>query len=246
MSVLYKAISGMKIEQERMEIISRNLAGASVPGFKSQEVLSLDFDGYLNNSSKTGQGALMEGEFVDYSKGPINKTGRDLDFAIVGEGFFQVESENGQNTFLTRSGRFRLNAAGELIGSNGFKVVGDTNLSFGPNVNLNDIEIAPNGLIKSGEGAVIGKLKIMQVTDLDNLEKVSGVLYRPKAGSEDIVRELPDDERNIQGRAIEGANISTVKEMVTMISTMRKFEMGQKMIKLKDGLKDKEFSTFGS
>jgi flagellar basal-body rod protein FlgF len=245
MSVLYKAVSGMKVEQERMEIISRNLAGSSAPGFKSQTLVSLDFDGYLNNSSKTGQGALIEGNFVDYSKGPINKTGRDLDFAIVGKGFFQVESENGQNTFLTRSGRFRLNAAGELIGSNGFKVVGDTNLTIKPNVNLNEIQISPNGLIKTGKGAVIGKLKIMEVTNLHNLEKVSGVLYRPKAGSGEIPYELPDDERNIQGRAVEGANISTVKEMVTMISTMRKFEMGQKMIKLKDGLKDKEFQTFG-
>ena len=72
------------------------------------------------------------------------------------------------------------------------------------------------------------------------------VYYQLPAKYEDMAEEMEVGEFSLSGRTLENANITPVKEMVNMIDSMRKYEMAQRLLKMRDGLKNKEFQTFGS
>ncbi|MCM8540390.1 MAG: flagellar hook basal-body protein [Lentisphaeraceae bacterium] len=244
MAIHYKVLSSMDIEVQRQESIAKNLAGAPIPGYKGESVISSDFDGYLNQFDATGQGAAFEKSTIDYNAGPVKHTGRPLDFAIAKDGFFEVTTSDGQ-AFYTRNGRFTLSPDGKLITSEGYEVAADRgNISFGEDVNVSDLAVSSNGKLSVG-GEEIGQLKIVQFKDLNNLERMSSSYFKLNDEFRNEVTTMEPGKIKIMGRTLEQSNISIVKEMITMIDSMRKFEMAQKLMKAADGLKTKELSTFG-
>ena len=244
MALIYKVLSSMDIEIQRQEAIAKNLAGAPVPGFKGESVISSDFDGYLNQYSETGQGTVYNENSIDFNKGPVKHTGRNLDFAIGNEGFFEVTNSKGES-FYTRNGRFTLSNSGELITGEGYKVSGrNGDLAFGANDNMNEIEIGSDGTISVG-GNTIGALKVVEFANIDNLQRLSGSYFTLKNGHQNEVAEIDPLKVRVMGRTLEESNISIVKEMISMIDSMRKYEMSSKLLKMTDGLRSKELSTFG-
>lgn len=244
MAIIYKVLSSMDIEVQRQESIAKNLAGAPIPGYKGESVISSDFDGYLNQFNATGQGAVHEASSIDFNAGPVKNTGRALDFAIGQDGFFEVNTVNGQS-FYTRNGRFTLSPEGKLITSEGYEVAGrNGSIQIAEDQNVNDLVVSADGSLSIG-GKDIGQLKVVEFGNMENLDRVSSSYFQLKEGSRNAVTDMSPDKVKIMGRTIEQSNISIVKEMITMIDSMRKFEMAQKMLKASDGLKTKELSTFG-
>lgn len=244
MALIYKVLSSMDIEIQRQEAIARNLAGAPVPGFKGESVISSDFDGYLNQYSETGQGTVHNENSIDFNKGPVKYTGRNLDFAIANDGFFEVVNNRGES-FYTRNGRFTLSNSGELITSEGYKVAGrGGDLVFGASDNMNEMEIASNGTITVG-GNTIGSLKVVEFQDMNNLQRLSGSYFALKNGHQNEAAEIDPLKLRVIGRTLEESNISIVTEMISMIDSMRKYEMASKVLKMTDGMRAKEQSTFG-
>jgi len=244
MAIIYKVLSSMDIEIQRQEAIAKNLAGAPVPGFKGESVVSTDFDGYLNQYTAEGQGTVYDQNSINFEKGPVKHTGRNLDFAIGNEGFFEVTNSKGES-FYTRNGRFTLSNSGELITSEGYKVEGRTgDLAFDATDNMNEIEIGADGTISVG-GKEIGALKVVEFANMNNLERMSGSYFAVKRGNQNEVSELDPNQIRVMGRTLEESNISIVKEMISMIDSMRKYEMASKVLKMTDGLRSKEQSTFG-
>lgn len=244
MAINYKVLSAMDIEVQRQESIAKNLAGAPIPGYKGESIVSSDFDGYINQFSATGQGAVHEKNSIDYNAGPVRHTGRALDFAIAQDGFFEVNTVDGQSLY-TRNGRFTLSPEGKLITSEGYEVAGERgSLQFDEDENVNDLIVSADGKL-SIAGRDIGQLKIVEFKDMDNLERMSSSYFKIPNEFRNQVTSMDTNKIKIMGRTIEESNISIVKEMISMISSMRKFEMAQKLMKAADGLKSKELSTFG-
>lgn len=124
------AVSGLDAEQNAMTTLGNNLANESTPGYKSQEA---EFASLLSqtanagtapnalgtqggvNALQFGMGAQVGGVSVNQSQGTLTNTGNPLDFAIQGNGYFQVQGTSG--TFLTRAGQFSLDAQGNLVDS---------------------------------------------------------------------------------------------------------------------------------
>lgn len=245
MAVIYKVLSAMDIEAQRQESIARNLAGAPIPGFKGENVISSDFDGYLNQYSVSGQGSVFESNNINFEAGPLKHTGRVLDFAIANEGFFEVTNANG-DVMYTRNGRFTLSPDGTLLSTEGYTVSAKSgNLQFDNDADMNKLRVTHNGKITL-DGDEVGTLKIVEVADVKNLERISSSYFRLKEGHRNEATTMEDDKINIVGRSLEESNISIVKEMISMIDTMRKYEMSSKVLKMTDGLRTKELSTFGS
>lgn len=247
MSVAYKALSSMEIEMRRQESIARNMSGASLPGYKGEVVLSSDFDGYVDKFSESGQGTVFDSQKVDYDPGAIKHTNRPLDFALSGKGFFEVTTDKG-DVLYTRNGRFRLSNSGEIQTAEGYKLSstgGD--LSFGESDNLNELIVKENGdlALRSSTGEKsIGTLKIVNIEDTSKLQRLSASYFNLAAKDQNLAEEMEAGEFQISGRSIEMANISAVKEMITMVSSMRRFEMAQRVMKMSDGLRNKEHQTF--
>ncbi len=198
--------TGLK-QERKMETIANHLANVDTSGFKA-DILS--FDEMLNIHMA-----------VDFTQGDIKMTGNNLDFAISGEGFFKVQTQQGVR--YTRSGNFTLNNEGLLVTQNGDPVLGE-----GGEITIKGTDIYCN---EAGEifvdGTLSDKLDIVTFNSLENLQKEGSSLFVYKGDPADATA---PEKVSVKQKALERPNVSTVVEMTKMIETMRTYEALQKMI----------------
>jgi len=229
---LYIAMSGAKQTLLAQASNANNLANSQTTGFKS------DFEQFrampVYGPGHPGRVyAMAERPGSDFSPGPIQTTGNDLDVAIKGDGWFAVEGENGKEAY-TRSGDLRITPEGRLETGNGRAIYGDAGPIIIPAAEK--IDIGTDGtisIIPLGENettvAVIGRIKMVK-PDLDNMEKRNDNLIYTKDGS---VPAASVDVNLVQG-ALEGSNVNTVSALVEMIELARNFELQTKVMKNAD------------
>src|SRR5919199_2276980 len=126
---LYIAASGMLYEMVRQDQIANDLANASTPGYKADRATQRSFGDILLQNTVTGQpvgplglGSQIDSIQTDTTGAPARDTGEPLDFAVVGEGWFGVQTPQGVR--YTRNGQFALSPQGTLIDSMGNQVIG--------------------------------------------------------------------------------------------------------------------------
>ena len=141
---LYTAYTGMLNEQNRMDIMTNNLANASTVGFKKEGSTSQSFNSILAYKLKDSSVGLGRSEnigantpgvkigenYTDYTQGSFRVTGNTFDLALTDSGFFAVEFTNkaGEtSTKYTRAGNFTLNKDGYLVTSDGDYVLDTAN-----------------------------------------------------------------------------------------------------------------------
>jgi flagellar basal-body rod protein FlgG len=221
---LYIAASGMLAEQLRQDQIANDLANASTPGYKSDRTTQSTFGSLLLRNSATGQTvgpqstAVQVGEIVtDFSAKPARDTGEPLDFAIVGDGYFAVQTAQG--TRYTRNGQFSLDAQGRLVTAAGNPVLD----SGGRPITSNTENVDPRRI---GVFGVTNPRK-----EGDSL--ISGTQAGAGTG-------------NVRSGALESSGADPARSMVDMISSMRAFEAGQKVIQTIDETLGKAATSVGS
>ncbi len=246
----YNTMSGMELELKRQEIIASNLAAANVPGYKAEFLLSGQFEG----DSGDGLNGVSSGSTkIDYAQGALKTTGRELDFAITGEGFFRVKTSDDQILY-TRNGAFTLNDNMQLTTDQGFLVVdeNDTAITFLPNDDISNLEISSDGMLKirgnASNGYVyknLAKIKIEQINNKEDLQRLTGSYFRMPEGKEIEEFETPQNYEVMNAR-LETANISPIKSMVQLIQSSREFEMGSRILRMVSEMSNKENNAFGS
>ena len=206
-----------------MEVIANNIANASTPGFKGEQMMFIE---HLNDTGLPGPKDLNELSFVqdigvarDYAPGKLNHTGNPFDMAIEGKGWFVVETPQGEQ--FTRNGRFQLDKDGQLVSSHGHPVVGENGKIV---LGLNDrrIEVKGDGTIKSESGE--WKLKIVAFENEQSLRKVNGSLYRTDAEAKEA-----EESRVTQG-VLEDSNVEPIIEVTRMIDALREYQSAQRLI----------------
>lgn len=219
---LYNSSSAMNAAAVRQDIIARNLAHSEMPGFKRVQTTFEAFGRPTNEVEPNRLGTRATITKTDFSPGPLKSTGRKLDLAIAGDGFFQLEGPNGP--LLTRNGVFYRNAGGQLINSIGYPVSGAN--AIPPNIPTEAIKISADGRI-SANGQQFGQLEIVTVPDTATLEDFGTTLFQAPPG----VQTAPADGTIQQGFR-EQANVTTVTEMVQMLAGMRHHEANSKVMQL--------------
>jgi flagellar basal-body rod protein FlgG len=175
---------------------------------------------------------------TDFEQGSLKITGAPFDLAISGNGFFKVETPQGE--FYTRNGHFRLTAEGQIITEQGFPVLGDGGAITVPE-GVSKFTIAESGEIYA-DGALIGQITLVDVDNQMNLEKLGGNMYRPRPGS--AVEEIEADGYVAQG-FLEVSNVNPVYEMVNMIEAQRQFEAYAKVMQTTEGIDKEAVSKVG-
>lgn len=246
----YSAMSGMNLEARRQEIIANNIAAANVPGYKAEFLLSSPNKGSSGDSVTGVSGGAIK---VDFSQGTLKNTGRQLDFALQGEGFFKVKTTD--NKFLyTRNGAFTLDEKMTLVTDQGFQVVDDTDnpIIFLPDDNTSNLEVKSDGTLTLrgtlAEGFVyrdIAKLAITHVENKEDMERLTGSYFRMAEGKTAKAPEEPE-VFHVSNCRLETSNVSPVKSMVQMIQSSREFEMGSRVMKMLSDMSSKEERTFGT
>jgi flagellar basal-body rod protein FlgF len=221
---LYIAASGMLAEQIRQDQIANDLANASTPGYKSDRTTQRTFNDLLLRNSANGAtvgaqstAVQVDRTVTDFTPAPVRDTGEPLDFAVVGEGFFAVQT--GQGTRYTRNGQFALDAQGRLVTAQGYAVL-DAN----------------NQPIASANGTVDPRRIGVFALSSPRKEGDSLVTGTPAGAAGGTVR----------SGALEGSNADAARSMVDMIDSMRAFEAGQKVIQAIDDTLGKAATQVGA
>lgn len=226
---IYTGASGMLAESIRMETIANNLANATTTGFKKSVLATDEFSVFLLRNmampgqpeiGSTGFGSQVSRLGVVAAQGPLRSTSNPLDLALVGDGWFSIETQAGVR--YTRDGSFDLDQNGTLVTKNGDVVLGEG----GP------IRVAtgsPVGIAQDGtvtqDGRTIGRLRITSL-DVDSLAKEGDNLVNGTPGGQATAR--------VRQGFLEGSTVNVVSEMVELISVMRSFEANQKAVQSQD------------
>lgn len=250
---LYTAYTGLIQQQNRLDVITNNLANSDTTGYKKEGATTVGFDevlavkikdgseAYINRGIGTmSMGAKIGETYTDYSQGAFRVTDNTYDVALDGQGFFAVSFTNKQgetSTKYTRDGSFTLNKEGYLVTKDGDFVLGrngriqiDT---------LLDTKIDEFGNI-SQNGTVIDQLRIVDFADYNYLAKYGENMYDMVEGGT-----MQEADCRVEQGALEMSNMNIVSEMVDMIAITRNFESNQKMIQSIDGTLDKAVNQVG-
>ncbi len=213
----YSALSGMRSRLEDLDRIATDLSNLATPGYKTEraarKVAERDQFGSMLASAVDVAGAATK---TDLRQGTIGSTGRDLDVALDGPGFFVVNV--GANQRYTRNGSFTRNAEGVLVTAEGHVVEGESGaikLGKGP------VTVDEKGNVRTG-ATVAGKLRVVDVPEGD-LVRESGSRFAVRDGVS------PDTlEPRIVSKALEASNVSLVDRMAALTEVSRGFDSLQR------------------
>lgn len=213
---IYSAVSGSVSALIRLDAITNNLANSSTPGFKAERLVQRAAQvGTAPSATAVPTPITRASLETDFSQGPIEPTGNPLDIALSGSGFFVVDGPHGER--LTRRGNLSIDAEGFLATSDGARVQGengDLHISDGK------LAISPDGSVRAGD-LTVGKLRLVTVADPGRLVREGGTSF--VAGTQNPLDAAPGAVEVQQG-ALEGANVSSVANLVALVDTMRGFE----------------------
>jgi flagellar basal body rod protein FlgG len=202
-----------------LDTISHNVANINTPGYRAERTVP-SFQAQV----EAGQGSAPAGArriAIDLRDGPLTDTGRPLDLALRGRGFFVVERDGA--TVLSRAGNFRLDAQGQLVNAHGDRVLGES----GPlSLAGTKVRIDHQGQIWQGETAV-GRVQVVDVADPAALAVLDGGGYR-------YTGELAPWQGSVQQGAIEHANVDAAVESIRLLELSRHVESVQRAISIYD------------
>jgi flagellar basal-body rod protein FlgF len=214
--------------QRELDVVANNIANLNTTGYKADGDL---FEEYMSPVARSEQFqrpdrrmsfVLDRATWHDFSQGAVQQTGNPLDVAIDGNGFLTVQTPRGER--YTRNGAFQINAAGELVTSEGYTVVGDNGpIVFQPGDH--DIVINREGTITVRERANItesqrGRLRVVSFTQPGGLTKDGTTLFAAPAGM--AAQAAPSSVGVIQG-SVEKSNVRGIIEMTHMIDVTRAY-----------------------
>jgi flagellar basal-body rod protein FlgF len=215
----YSALSGMQQRLGDLDRVAADLANIGTAGYKTERAAS-------NTAERPSFGALLDSAIdvvsgpskTDFRPGMIVQTGRDLDVAIEGDGFFAVETPQG--TRYTRGGAFTRGIDGVLMTTDGNKVLGE-----GGDIRLpqGKVIIGEDGTVRVG-AAVAGVLRIVSFENPENeLIRETGARFRAADTANPV-----DAPVNVVSGALEQSNVSAVERMAQLTELSRAFEGLQK------------------
>jgi flagellar basal-body rod protein FlgF len=218
-----------------LEVVANNIANINTTGYKNDSAV---FEEYLMPVARANNFAVPDSQlsFVqdrstwhDLGQGPIQQTGNPLDVAIDGESFLVVQTPRGDR--FTRNGALQINPTGELVTSEGYKVLGDA----GPIVlqqGDTDITIGREGSIAAAGGAR-GKLRLVSFAQPQALQKDGASTFAAPEGVQPQPAQTP---QVVQG-AIEKSNVKAVIEMTRMIEITRAYTQIAAMLQQQSDLR---------
>jgi flagellar basal-body rod protein FlgF len=226
-NVLYVGLSRQMVLQHEIEVIANNVANVDTTGFKV-EGLMVQTD--PEKVSKSGGGSplnnsvnfpLDAGVVRDFSQGELKRTGAPLDVGIQGDGFFKVQTANGER--YTRDGAFTMDDQGRIVTAAGDPVQGD-----GGDITLDPKKgqpsISSDGTV-SQLGAVVGKIALVNFDSLSALTKQGSGLF-----SNDTNLQTTTATGKIRQGVLEQSNVQPILQITRLIQVSRAYENVSQMM----------------
>jgi flagellar basal-body rod protein FlgF len=227
--LLYVAMTGAAHIDRAQTVHANNLANVSTSGFRADlaqaRAVQVNGDGF-----PTRVYALAEQPASDLRQGPLMETGRDLDVALRGDGFFAVQLADGSEAY-TRAGDFVVDSLGTLRNGSGLAVLGDGGpITLPPYERL---QIGADGSITiQPEGQ--GREALVQLDRLRLVRPEAGAVAK---GADGLFRPVDDvalpssPEVSVVSGFIESSNVNAIHEMTAILELARQFELEVRLMK---------------
>ncbi len=217
----YVALSRQMVLQHQMDVISNNLANMTTPAYKGESLLFVE---YLSDTSDGDQVSFVQdlATVRDLKPGPLAPTSNPLDLALPGDGYFVIETDEGDR--YTRAGNFTLDESGRIVTSQGQALLSGAGAPLTIATGASNITVAPDGTVSTDNGR-IGRVKVVVFENEQALLKLENGLY-------DANGEVPlpaEDTEIVQGM-IENSNVKGIVEMTRLISTVRSYQAAQSLL----------------
>lgn len=244
----YNLTSGMLSQSRRLDVVSNNMTNLATPGYKSELYTDSTFQevmmSLVGNKEKSGTQEIGTESYilapselyVDYAQGVLEETGLVLDFAIEGDGFFAIQTEDGVE--YTRNGSFSLDAEGYLVLPDHGRVLGADGQPI--QLTTDDIRADGTGRIYTQDGGYyLGQLGVFTFADNAQLVKNPSGLFG------DNGQAAAPAAAQIHWKWVEGSNVDMIEEMSTMITAERALQSAAQILKLYDELLTKATTEVG-
>lgn len=226
-SGLYAACTALVSRTQALDTVANNLANASTVGFRAERnvfssVLATADSAEVSplNQAMNNFG-ILSGTTLDQSQGALQKTGNELDLGIEGPGYFVVQTADGP--LYTRNGAFQVSSKGQLVTSAGNAVMGEKGVIT---VLPGPVSISADGTISSN-GAVSGKLRVVDFPSGTQLQSVGNSYYAAPAGTA-----TPSTASNVRQGMLESSNVNPISSMVELVTIQRSAEMMQRALSM--------------
>ena len=237
----YVGLSRQMTLRRELDIVANNIANADTTGFKVEQLLVGAEIGERARNAFVRPGVsfvLDNGVGRDYGQGSLEQTGRNLDFAIEGEGAF-FKLNDGAGEAYTRDGAVTLDAEGRLTPEGGAAVQGD-----GGDIildrSLGEPSVAADGTI-SQNGDPVGRLSVVRFDVLAALEKGGDGLYRNNSNAAAVEA----NDVQIRQGMLEGSNVNPILEITNLIEIQRAYESVTRMIENTNDLSRRAVERLG-
>ncbi len=225
-SSLFVGLSRQSGLMREMQAVANNIANISTTGFRAEGVVFAEHVAELDGVSGGGLSmALAAGRHIQMAQGDIDPTGGNFDFAIEGDGYFLIQTPEGES--LTRAGHFMPNDQGELVNPDGHQLLdaGGAPIFIPPDAD--NIILARDGTL-SADGRPLTLLGLWQPAEEYDLNHRDGVRFVAEGGVEPV-----ESATIIQG-FLENSNVDPVVQIARMIEVQRAYEMGQGFMERED------------
>ncbi len=254
MRSLWTAASGMIGQQFNIDTIANNLSNVNTTGFKQNRP---DFEDLLYQTERlagtpateqtviptgiqVGHGVKPAATQKIFTQGALQSTGNVTDIALEGEGFFRVLQYDGTYGY-TRDGSFKIDSSGQIVNSNGLRLLPEIILPEG--FVHDSLSISQDGRITvkvaGGDDPIeVGQLEVYRFVNPAGLEAIGENLLKVTNGSGEAIAGRPgfDGMGKVLQNFLEMSNVSVVKEMVNMIVAQRAYELNSRAIQTSDSM----------
>ncbi len=247
---LYSAATGMIAQQTQIDTTTNNIANVNTIGYKKQRAefadlmyQTMEYAGTATSNTTQSPTGIQVGLGVRptavakmFSQGNFKETGNNLDMAIAGNGFFQIQLPNG-NTAYTRNGSFKIDQDGTVVNSDGYPLIPETvipedttNISIGSD---GTVTVLQAGQTQANE---IGQIQLANFINPAGLHSMGDNLYMNTTSSGDAIVALPGEGGLGQTKQgfVEMSNVQLVDEMTDLITGQRAYEANSKAITTSD------------
>ena len=245
---LYSAATGMEAQQLNLNTIANNLANVNTAGFKRSKIEFQDLlyqkprnvgsdaggGNIVPTGVEVGNGSRVASSSKVFTQGQLTSTGGNLDLAIQGDGFYEVQRPDGTIAY-TRDGSFKLNANGQVVTADGLPILSGFQTIPPGTTNIN---VATTGevTVQTASGSQSFRLTLTRFANPSGLRSLGSNLYEetPASGTPETGNPGEQGFGTVMQGYIESSNVSLVEEMVNLIVAQRAYEINSKSIQASD------------
>ena len=239
MRALWSAASGMKAQQDNMDVVAHNIANVNTFGSKKVRAEFQDLDSQYPTGLAIGLGTRTAATQRIFTQGNLQSSGNPTDVAIQGEGFFRIEMPDGTIAY-TRDGSFKLDQNRRLVTTDGYPLA--DGITLDANAPSDTIVIAGDGQVSctpaGGNVTAVGQITLSRFVNPAGLFAIGKNLFKETDASGNAIDSNPGEEGagTLTQGVVEMSNIQIVEEMVNMIVAQRAYESNSKAITTSDSM----------